>query len=128
MHSPVLMFQSSRFAILPQEDELTNPGIFGRSLAEWVAHELPTYGYRALGEVIPEDFAWCVPVAAEECELYVACANAPDGWQTYVFAEAGLMARLLGHDPCPGAVAGLYAALRAILEQAPGIAALHIEQ
>lgn len=127
MHSPVLMFQSSRFEVMQDEDELTNPGIFGRSLAEWVAHELPTHGYRALGDVIPEDFAWCVPVAAEDCELYVACANAEDGWQAYVFADCGLMERLAGRDQRASAVAGLYSAVRTILEDAPGISYLHTQ-
>lgn len=127
MHSPILMFQSSRFEIVQDEDQLTNPGIYGRSLAEWMASELPTRGYRALGEVIPEDFAWCVPVAADDCELYIACANADDGWQAYVFADCGLMARLAGRDPRAEAVAGLYAAVRAILENAPGINFLHTQ-
>ena len=127
MHSPILMFQSSRFEIVQDEDKLTNPGIYGRSLAEWMANELPTHGYRALGEVIPEDFAWCVPVAADDCELYIACANADEGWQAYVFADCGLMARLAGRDPRAEAVAGLYAAVRAILEDAPGITCLHTQ-
>jgi len=127
MHSPVLMFESTRFEVLQHEDELTNPGIFGRSLAEWMAHELPTHGYRALGEVIPEDFAWCVPVAAEDCELYVACANAQTGWQAYVFADCGLMERLAGRDPRASAVAGLYSAVRTILEDAPDIVYLHTQ-
>jgi hypothetical protein len=127
MHSPVLMFQSSRFDIGRDEDQLTNPGIYGRSLAEWMARELPSHGYRALGEVIPEDFAWCVPVAAEDCELYVACANAEGGWQTYVFADCGLMERLAGRDHRATAVAGLYSAVRSILEDAPGITYLHIQ-
>ncbi|WP_342118213.1 hypothetical protein [Pseudoduganella sp. OTU4001] len=127
MHSPILMFQSTRFEIVQDEDKLTNPGIFGRRLAEWMANELSTRGYHALGEVIPEDFAWCVPVAAEDCELYVACANAEEGWQTYVFADCGLMARLAGRDPRIEAVAGLYSAVRAILEDAPGISYLHTQ-
>lgn len=127
MHSPILMFQSSRFEIVPDEDKLTNPGIYGKRLAEWMANELPRHGYHALGEVIPEDFAWCVPVAADDCELYVACANADEGWQIYVFADCGLMARLIGRDPRSEAVAGLFAAVHAILGDAPGITQLHTE-
>jgi hypothetical protein len=78
--------------------------------------------------VIPEDFAWCVPVVAEDCELYVACANAVEGWQTYVFADCGLMERLASRDPRATAVAGLYCAVRAILEDAPDISSLHTLQ
>jgi hypothetical protein len=121
MHSPILMFQSSHFAAIPGEDELTNPGIFGRQLAEWVAAELPALGFELTGPAIPEDFGWCVPVAAEECDLYVACANAEEGWQAFVFAESGLMARLLDHDPRPPAVSALYAALFDLLQRAPHI-------
>jgi len=127
MHSPVLMFQSSRFEIVEDEDKLTNPGIYGRSLAEWMANELPTHGFRALGEVIPEDFAWCVPVEAQDCELYVACTNAEEGWQAYVFADCGLMERLAGRDHRATVVAELYTAVRSILEAAPGISYLHIQ-
>jgi hypothetical protein len=121
MHSPVLMFLSAQFAAIPGEDELTNPGVFGRQLADWVAAELPPLGFTLTGPALPEDFGWCVPVAAEECELYVACANAEEGWQAYVFADCGLMARLLDHDPRPPAVANLYAALYDILRRAPHI-------
>jgi hypothetical protein len=127
MHSPVLMFQSARFDVDQDEDKLTNPGIYGRTLAEWLALELPAHGYRALGEVIPEDFAWCVPVAAADCELYIACASAEEGWQAYVFADCGLMERLAGRDHRATAVAGLYSAVRTILEEAPGIRYLHIQ-
>jgi hypothetical protein len=127
MHSPVLMFQSARFEPVPQEDELTSPGIYGRQLAEWVAAELPSQGYQAAGPVMAEDFGWCVPVVDEECSLYVACANSHDGWQTFVFAESSLMARLFGQDSRPAAVASLFAAVRSILEQAPGIHQLHLD-
>lgn len=127
MHSPVLMFQSSRFEAIPGEDELTNPGIFGRQLAEWLAAELPPQGFEPAGPAIPEDFGWCVPVTASDCDLYIACANAEQGWQAFVFAESGLMARLLGKDPRPPAVAALYTALHAILQDADGIDGLHEE-
>lgn len=127
MHSPVLMFQSSRFEIVADEDKLTNPGIYGLRLAEWMAHELPTHGFHTLGEVIPEDFAWCVPVEAEDCELYVACTSAAEGWQAYVFADCGLMERLAGRDPRAAVVAELYTAVRSILEDAPGISYLHTQ-
>ena len=127
MHSPVLMFQSSRFEVVADEDKLTNPGIYGRRLAEWMANELPTHGYRALGEVIPEDFAWCVPVASEDSELYVACTSAEQGWQAYVVADCGLLERLAGRDPRATVVAELYTVVRSILEDAPGITYLHIQ-
>jgi hypothetical protein len=68
-----------------------------------------------------------VPVEAQDCELYVACTSSEEGWQAYVFADCGLMERLAGRDPRATAVAGLYSALRSILEDAPGITYLHIQ-
>jgi hypothetical protein len=127
MHSPVLMFQSTRFAPLPGEDELTTPGVYGRQLADWLAAELPPLGFTLAGPAIPEDFGWCVPVAAEECELFVACANAEAGWQAYVVAEIGL-SRLLGNDPRAPAVAALYGAVLRILQGAPDIDGLHASE
>lgn len=120
MHSPILMFRSSRFQAIPGEDDLTNPGIFGRQLAEWLIGELPACGFTA-GEVVAEDFGWCVPVVADGCDLYVACSNSEEGWQAFVFAESGLMARLFGNDPRPPAVTALYAALLDLLQRTPGI-------
>jgi hypothetical protein len=133
MHSPILMFQSSRFEPIPQEDELTSPGIYGRQLAEWVVSELPAQGYQAAGPVIPEDFGWCVPVVDEECSLYVACANDQQtpavhgAWKAFVFAESSLMSRLFGQDSRPAAVASLFAAVRSILEQGQGIDHLRLD-
>jgi hypothetical protein len=59
--SPLLEFESSAFAVLPNEDNETNPGIYGKALAQWLANQLRAAGVPA-GEVIAEDFGWCVPV------------------------------------------------------------------
>jgi hypothetical protein len=59
--SPLPEFESSAFAVLPNEDNETNPGIYGKALAQWLANQLRAAGVPA-GEVIAEDFGWCVPV------------------------------------------------------------------
>lgn len=100
MKSERLVFSSSAFQPVAGEDDDTNPGIFGRALAEWLAQTLPAAGLDA-GEVMPEDFGWLVPVRTSPHKTYVACASneeAPSTWQLFVFAEGGLLARLLGKD------------------------------
>ncbi|MGZ5272384.1 MAG: hypothetical protein ACXWC6_17365, partial [Ramlibacter sp.] len=72
--SPLLEFKSDAFTVAPGEDEATNPGVFGKSLAEWLSGELRAGGLAA-GEVIAEDFGWCVPIESKPHALYVACAN-----------------------------------------------------
>jgi len=83
--------RSSRFAIEPGEDEETNPGIYGRALAQWLAAELPGLGWRVKG-CIAEDFGRLVEVEDQRFRLFVACASGHDGaesWQVFAFAEGG---------------------------------------
>src|SRR6266849_1022453 len=98
--SALLDFESSAFAVERGEDEHTNPGVFGKALASWLAEQLRLHGLHA-EEVIAEDFGWCVPVESKPHSLYVACASAegtPNHWRVFVFAEGGVVARLFGKD------------------------------
>jgi len=127
--SPLLEFESSTFAIVPGEDKQTNPGIYGKALAEWLAEELRAAGFRT-GAVVAEDFGWCIPVESKPHSLYVACANAgekPGEWRVFAFAEGGVLARLLGKDKRAEALASLFAAIRRCLQSAPGVGALREE-
>jgi hypothetical protein len=93
-------FSSPHFKIEPGEDEATNPGIYGKALAEWMAAQLRRRGI-AVEDVFAEDFGWCVMVKRKPIMLWVACANLDDrstGWQMYIALERGLMARLRGVD------------------------------
>jgi hypothetical protein len=125
MQSALLHFESNAFAVTPGEDERTNPGIFGRALAEWVGDRLREQGLPA-EPVIAEDFGWCVPVRLAPHAVYVACANGEDApgaarWQLFVFAEGGVLRRLFGKDSRPEAVARVFAAVRQALERSPDI-------
>jgi len=124
--SPLLEFESSAFAVIPGEDEETNPGIFGKALAQWLAEQLRAAGYPA-GDVIAEDFGWCVPVESKPHSLYVACASTgerPNQWGVFAFAEGGAMARFLGSDKSAESLAHLFSAVRRCLESTPNIRAL----
>ena len=125
----LLEFESSAFAIIPGEDEETNPGIYGKALAQWLAEQLRVAGFSP-GEVIAEDFGWCVPVQSEHHSLYVACASAgekPQQWRVFAFAEGGVMARLSGKDGRAESLAVLYTAVRQCLQSAPSVHGLREE-
>jgi len=126
--SPLLEFESSAFAVLPGEDEETNPGIYGKALAQWLAEQLRGAGLPA-GDVIAEDFGWCVPVESKPHSLYVACASTekPNHWRLFAFAEGGVMARLMGKDKSAESLASLFAAVRRCLESAPSVRDLREE-
>lgn len=100
MKTSSITFVSPAFNPVWGEDADTNPGVYGRALALWLAAEMDKRGFRTRMP-IPEDFGWCIPVVAGPHQTYVACANSADtakAWDVFVFSEGGLMARLLGHD------------------------------
>lgn len=66
-------FKSSAFELQGAEDELTNPGRFGKSLAEWLSMELEKLNYKV--EVVPEDWGWCVVCERSDYLLWVGCGN-----------------------------------------------------
>jgi hypothetical protein len=125
MQSTMLHFESSAFQTDPGETEQTNPDIFGRSLAEWVGARLRERGLPA-EPVIAEDFGWCVPVRLEGHAVYVACASEEEmegswRWQLFVFAEGGLLQRILGKNMRREAVDRVFSAVRQALESSPDI-------
>ncbi len=96
----MLEFASSDFPVDPGEDADTNPGIYGKALAHWLAERLRAAGVPA-GDVFAEDFGWCVPIQSAPHALFVVCASSSDEageWLVFTFAEGGVIARLLGRD------------------------------
>jgi hypothetical protein len=127
--SALLEFESSAFPVTPGEDEDTNPGIYGRALAQWLAEQLRARGWPA-GEVIAEDFGWCVPVESKPHSLYVACASTedkPNQWRVFAFAEGAVMARLFGKDKSAESLSSLFSSVKSILETNPDVHGLHEE-
>jgi hypothetical protein len=127
--SALLEFKSSAFAVEPGEDEHTNPGIYGKALAQWLSEQLRSRGV-PVGEVIAEDFGWCVPVRSKPHSLYVVCASTegePNHWRVFAFAEGGFMARLLGKDQSSRSVASLFATLKQVLQNASHVQGLREE-
>lgn len=128
--SPLLEFESSAFPVTPGEDRETNPGLYGKALAEWIAEKLPSVGFEPR-RVIAEDFGWLVQVETKPHSLYVAAAatgERPDHWRVFVFAEGGFVARLLGKDRRKQSVEDVFAAVKHVLEAEPGVRALRVEE
>jgi hypothetical protein len=127
--TPLLEFESSAFAVIPGEDEETNPGIYGKALAQWLAEQLRAAGFLP-GAVFAEDFGWCVPIASDAHSLYVVCASTgetPDQWRVFAFAVGGLMDRPFGNDQRATLLAPLFTAIRHCLESASIIHGLREE-
>ena len=64
-------FRSAQFKIEDSEQASTNPGCFGKSLAQWIAAHFAAMDYDT--EVIAEDWGWCVMCVRGEFLLWIGC-------------------------------------------------------
>jgi hypothetical protein len=89
-------FRSSKFPAREGEDQLINPGRFGRSLAEYLKTRLLDQGIET-GELVAEDWGWVVPVKNEAFPLWVGCVNYekyPDGFLCFIEPKKPTVHRL----------------------------------
>lgn len=124
--SPLLIFECADFGVTPGEDLETNPGLFGKSLARWLAEQLHAAGF-PVGAVFAEDYGWCIPVGAKPHTLHVVCQGDGNTWQVCAFADFQFIARLLGRDRSGASLAEVFAAIRRCLESAPSVRGLREE-
>src|SRR5215469_9930735 len=67
-------FRSSKFPPYEGEEELINPGLWGKRLAEYWVEKLADKGIRA-DEPIAEDWGWYVRLNLEGVKLGVCCGH-----------------------------------------------------
>jgi hypothetical protein len=105
-----IWIESTEFQPVPGEDEETNPGVFGKAFATWLAQRMRETGEPVV-EVIAEDWGWCVIVQYRPYLLFIACrcgvGDHPfnpkiEEWAASAVAEPGLLQRLFRRvDPHP---------------------------
>lgn len=129
MVSDRVSFRSSAFAVEAGEDGETNPGIYGRSLANWIVRQLEGRGVRVEG-TIAEDFGRCVVVKRKPFLLWIGCASVDgrhDRWRLFIALERGLIGRLLGGQGAERALEHLRGHFRAMVWEVPGISDIEWE-
>lgn len=118
---PQLCVATSFFEIEPSEDAETNPGIYGRAFANWIAERLKAHG-ESVEEIVAEDWGRCVIVMRKPYLLWIECGNRAgrtDEWGAFVVAEPSFFQRLSGSvDPRP-TVASLHQVLNEIMREVP---------
>lgn len=126
---PTVWITSDAFPVEAGEDEATNPGVYGKAFAHWIAGQLRALGHDA-GEPFAEDWGWCVPLGGHDFPMWVACANEHGSeatWGAYAVAEPGLVRRLFFRPDTAGPLAHVGQALRQTMTHAPGLQRLWIE-
>lgn len=66
-------FRSTEFPAYPEE-EVINPGRFGKRLAEFLAAELPWAGFE-IANVSAEDWGWRIDLNHDAFPLWIGCGN-----------------------------------------------------
>ncbi|MBS0471069.1 MAG: hypothetical protein JSR60_08365 [Proteobacteria bacterium] len=110
-------FESDLFRPDAQDEGQTNPGIYGRELAEWLKQALAAKGIET-GEPVAEDWGWILKHA--DCDI--ACGNmiGDDGpliWSIFVNPRrASLLQRLRGQS-FDRAAQGVASAIETVLAE-----------
>ena len=91
-----LEFQSPAFEPEQGEDDETNPGIFGRRLARFLADEFAALGYGG-PNIIAEEHGWWVMLDNPEFPLALICASfdAPSGWLVQINPSQPFVRKML---------------------------------
>lgn len=67
-------FRSKKFPPYEGEEQMINPGLWGKRLAEYLVQHLSEKGIKA-GEIIAEDWGWYIPIPNDGFPLAVCCGH-----------------------------------------------------
>lgn len=82
-------FRSDKFPPYDDEEELINPGIWGKRLAEYLVEKLAEYGIET-GELICEDWGWYIPIPDTRFSLALCVGHQGGGDDEFIcFTEPG---------------------------------------
>ncbi len=118
-----LRFQTDFFQPERGEEEETNPGRYGKALAQWLTEKLKERGVAVEG-IVPEDFGWVVMVSRKPFKLWLGCGNT-DGstneWSVFPVAEPSMIQRLFRRVNPAAEVEKLRAHLAELVPSIPGV-------
>jgi hypothetical protein len=128
--SAMLSFDSSAFPVEEGEDSKTNPGLFGKSLGEWLVARLGECGVKATGP-FSEDWGWMVEVPNPPLRMGLACCSEDfekTAWRVYAFVDLGLVDRFRRKDEANRALGELFDRVKDILARDPAITNLRTDE
>ena len=129
MQGPNHVIRATGFLIQPGEDAETNPGVYGRALADYLVTQIRGRGVD-VEMVIPEDFGYCIMLKRRPMRLWIACANrggCTDEWIAFAVAEGGFLGRVMGNIHPAQQIDRISAMLGEITKAAPGVESYSLE-
>ncbi len=124
-----IFFKSDLFELEDNEEEETNPHIYGKQLASWLHDQLGNTGY-IVEEIIPEDWGWYVMCQRDPYWLWVGCSSILESepeagktpkkedivWHCFATAEVPFFQRLFKHTNTTDGLSKLKVDLLEIIE------------
>jgi hypothetical protein len=119
-----LEFRSDKFPPIEGEDQLVNPGVWGKRLADYLREGLHREGIEA-GEPIAEDWGWVLPLTDDPFGVWVGCSNygeSPDRFWCFLHPHKISFRRLLsGKAELQNWVSALRQAIDKVLNEDSGV-------
>lgn len=125
----VHVVRTSAFEVEPGEDAQTNPGLYGRAFAQFVAEGLGARG-EAVEAVIPEDFGWCVLLGGKSARRWVACVRrdgSTDEWIAFAVVEQRIIERLFSRFDVGAEHSRLSSLVGEVVRGSPGLVSCSTE-
>jgi len=116
-------FRSDMFPALEGEEELINPDLWGKRLADFLRAGLKREGI-ATEEPIAEDWGWVVPVVNTDFRLWVGCGRYQqyqDGFLLFIEPHKPFVTRLFRRIRTEDRIAEVQSAIDKMLSKEPGI-------
>jgi hypothetical protein len=127
--SPHIWVQTSFFQAEPGEDEFTNPGIYGCSLANWIAEKLRDRN-EPVQRIISEDWGWCIILNRKPYAVWIGCSNRngrTDEWGVFVAVEPSIFQKVFGQSDVKKRVDYVFLLLKEIMNEVPGFTKVWVE-
>ena len=116
-------FRTKKFPPYEGEEELINPGLWGKRLAEYLQQMLSANGIET-GEIYSEDWGWAVPVKNDAFALWIGCGHQSgddDEFLCFIEPSKPFIRKLFKKIDTTEAVSHLSEALDKILTADPDI-------
>jgi hypothetical protein len=116
-------FRSNKFPAFEGEQDVINPDLWGKLLADFLREGLLSRGYD-VGEPVPEDWGWMLHVPKQPFSMWIGCGHYqeyPDGFLCFIEPSKPYIWRSLRRIKTVDTVKALQLAVDAVLVESAGI-------
>lgn len=116
-------FRSDRFPALEGEEDMINPDLWGKLLADFLREGLLARGYE-ISEPIAEDWGWCLRVLNQPFSMWIGCGHYqeyPDGYLCFIVPQKPYVWKLFRRISTCTRVQALQAAMDEVLMECDDI-------